>query len=288
MAEFARRCRLRGRLGATMALFAAAGLAASALAQPTPGPAIQEQQRAPDVRKSPASEPAPAPVATCSAVNGPPDLWTAKDYTALIGSLSGFLAFFVGIGAILSNIHSTRSNNNQKTNEAEIEAIEQKLDSFYGPYTQLSNTNKLVADELKSRHRGSEMRILLLMLAPGWRDGLSRGDGTLVDEIIDLGKKLLSLIQENSGMVDAAVQPYLYRAAAHFRMMTRAHEGKLDNEPTRYGAYVYPRQLDGVIHLEIERLRERMSLLRSQPMKQHPPLQPLSIPNTLALGKWPP
>ena len=186
------------------------------------------------------------------------------------------------------NLRSTRSNNNQKTNEAELKSIEEKLDKFYGPYTQLSNTNKLIADELKSRHGDvPDMRLLLLMLDPGWRDKLSRGDKTLVDEIVDIDRKLLAFIQESSGMVDQALQPYLYRAAAHFRMMLRAHEGALDNLPTRYGAYVYPRQLDATMNLEVERLKNRMSLLRLEPTKLQPPLQALAIPAELALPPWP-
>jgi hypothetical protein len=252
------------------------------------------QTNTPSAQPQPAATPAPA--APGQTVCCPPpssDVWTAKDYATIIGSLfagtAGVLAFFVGLGAIWSNLRSTRNNNNQKTNEGELKSIDEKLDGFYGSYLQLSNTNKLIADELKQRHRDvPDMRILLLLLDPRWRDRLTNGDATLVDEIIDIDRSLLALIQENAGMVDAAVQPYLYRAAAHFRMMIRAHEGKLDNGPERYRAYVYPRQLDRVMQLEVDRLKARTRLLRSRPMKLHPPMAPLAIPAELALGEWPP
>jgi hypothetical protein len=243
---------------------------------------------------------APTPVATrdpgaavCCPAPPQSEVWTAKDYATVIASMfagtGGVLAFLVGLGAIWSNLRSTRKNNNQKTNEAELKSIEEKLDGFFGPYLQLSNTNKLIADELKQRHpEAPEMRILLLLLDPDWRGKISRGDTTLIDEIIGIDKSLLALIEDKAGMVDSAVQPYLYRAAAHFRMMLRAHEGLLDNELATYRSYVYPRQLDRIVQLEVDRLKARISLLRSAPMEQHPPMAPLTIPADLALGEWPP
>lgn len=264
----------------------------AAQAQPTvatpPAPAARLPAPATGAQPAPSATGSSAGPPVCCAAPAQSDVWNAKDYATVIGSVAGLLAFFVGLGAIWSNLRSTRNNNNQKTNEGELKSIEEKLDGFYGPYLQLSNTNKLLADELKSRHRNvPDMRILLLLLDPELRGRLSRGDTTIVNEIIDIDTKLLALIQENSGMVDASVQPYLYRAAAHFRMMIRAHESKLDNEPARYSSYVYPRQLDRVIQLEVDRLKARISLLRSRPMTQHPPMEPLAIPAELALDPWP-
>lgn len=262
-------------------------------ASPTPpAPAPAQRSATPPLLAAPgptaSAAPSPSAPVCCSAPKES-DLWTAKDWAAVIGSIAGLLAFFVGLGAIWSNLRSTRNNNNQKTNEAELKSIETKLDEFFGLYLQLSNTNKLIADELKQRHpEAPEMRILLLLLDAGWRGRLSRGDATLIDEIIDIDKSLLALIQEKAGMVDSSVQPYLYRAAAHFRMMIRAHEGKLDDEPATYRSYVYPRQLDRVVQLEVDRLKARISLLRSAPMEQHPPMAPLIIPADLGLGEWPP
>lgn len=241
----------------------------------------------------PPAAPAPTAPGACCAAPPQSDAWTSKDWAtvigALVGALSSFLAFFVGMRAIGSNLRSTESNNNQKTNEAELKAIEEKLDQFFGPYLQLSNTNKLIANELKARHpEAPEMRILLLLIDPDWRGKFSPGDATAIDEIIEIDKSLLALIHDKAGLVDARVQPYLYRAAAHFRMMIRAHESKLDNQPATYRSYVYPRQLDDVIQLEVDRLKARIALLREKPTERHRPMAPLVIPAELALGEWPP
>ena len=257
-----------------------------------PGGAVPATTAPPVVQTTPPPAPPEQAKVVCQcAPSGPAkeEAWTGKDWASIFSGTGGVLAFFVGFAAIYWNYRSNVSTNMQRTNEAELKALEEKLNSFYGPFMQLSNTNKLIADELKSRNDNPEaMRILLLLLDSGWRSKLSPGDATLVDEIVGIDKKLLGLIQKNAGLISAEVQPYLYRAAAHFRMMLRAHEGKLDNEPSRYRAYVYPRQLDGVIDLEIRRLGERMALLRREPMKSHPPAPALSIPAELALPAWPP
>jgi hypothetical protein len=218
--------------------------------------------------------------------------WSAKDYAQVISSgfagLGGLLAFFVGLAAIRSNVRANEATNIQKTNEAELKAVEDKLSGFYGPYLQLSNTNKLLSAELKSRQRAPNiMRLLLLMLDKDWKTKLTPGDVTLVEEIVDIDKQLLALIHDNARLVSAEVQPYLYRAGAHFRMMSRAYEGKLDNDPARYDAYVYPRHLDRVVELEIGRMNARITLLRQDPMSLHPPAAPLSIPAGLQLPPWP-
>lgn len=218
--------------------------------------------------------------------------WSAKDYAQVISSgfagLGGLLAFFVGLAAIRSNVRANEATNIQKTNEAELKAVEDKLSGFYGPYLQLSNTNKLLSVELKSRQRAPNvMRLLLLMLDKDWKTKLTPGDVTLIEEIVEIDKQLLALIHDNARLVSAEVQPYLYRAEAHFRMMYRAYEGKLDNDPARYDAYVYPRHLDRVVELEIGRLNARITLLRQDPMSLHPPAAPLLVPAALELPPWP-
>lgn len=237
--------------------------------------------------------PPPPPVAAVQAA--PPSAgssgdggWTAKDITTILAGLGALCGAGVAAFAIRSNGRSSRATTIQKANENELESLQSKLDDFYGPYLQLSNTNYLIASDLKSRQpAGAEMRILLLLLDPNWRDQFNKGDATLIEEILSIDAKLLDLIQEKSGLVSSVVQPYLWRAASHFRIMKLAAEGKLDNDPQRYEHYVYPKQLDKVIDLEIDRIHGRIDRIRKDPMVLHPPAPDLNIPAHLMLVDWP-
>ncbi|MCK1691015.1 hypothetical protein [Bradyrhizobium sp. 145] len=136
--------------------------------------------------------------------------WNGKDYAALLSGIAGMVGSFVAGIAVWRSGNTSRETNLQKANEAELEALETKLDKFYGPYLQLSNTNRLIATELKSRRPNpDEMRILLILLNPQWKDDFSKGDIAQINEIVSLDEALLKLIQNDSGLTGGAVQPYL-------------------------------------------------------------------------------
>lgn len=214
--------------------------------------------------------------------------WIAKDLAPLLTGLAGLAGAFVAAIAIIFNSRTSRATNVQKANEAELEALQGKLDGFYGPYQQLSNTNQLIATDLKARHSaGAEMRILLLLVDPKWEDQFTPGEATLVKEILSIDEKLLGLIQDKSGLLSEQLQPYLWRAASHFRIMLLAAGHKLDNDRDRYAHYVYPRQLDTIIELEIKRIRDRIALIRAEPLVLHEPAPALTIPEDLVLPDWP-
>ncbi len=247
----------------------------SAGRSPVAAPAIPQE---PKTARSPCCNPTP------QADTG----WSSKDVAALLSGIAGFLGAGVAALAIWSNGRTTRATTIQKANEAELAALDAKLDKFYGPYLQLSSTNRLIATELKSRQPEPEkMRILLILLDPEWRSKLSKGDAALVDEIVSIDEALLKLIQETSGLTSSSVQPYLWRAASHFRMMVLARKSKLDNDPQRYASYVYPRELDEVLDLETDRIHGRMETIRRAPMQLHPPPPELVIPERLKLTPWP-
>jgi hypothetical protein len=69
--------------------------------------------------------------------------------------------------------------------------------------------------------------------------------------------------------------------------MKLAADVKLDNDPDRYAHYVYPRQLDEVVDMEIARIHGRIDLIQGQPMTLHPPAANLLIPDRLKLSDWP-
>ena len=99
--------------------------------------------------------------------------------------------------ATWSNGRTSRETTIQKANEAELESLQSKLDNFYSPYLQLSNTNRLIATDLKGHHPTTgQMRILLLLVDPAWKQNFKPGDIAFVEEILSIDAKLLELIQE--------------------------------------------------------------------------------------------
>jgi hypothetical protein len=173
-----------------------------------------------------------------------------------------------------------------------MKQIEEKLDSFFGPYMQISETNKLLHGELASRQAsppGGHFRLLRLLLTSDWRKTVSKTDETLIDEIIRHDKVLDELIRTKAGLVDDAVRRYLERASLHFRIISLAHEGALRHDASFPDhLYVYPRQLDEVMQRQVARLRERSALLRQNPNLPHSALAPLHLSEPhLQLTEWP-
>lgn len=206
--------------------------------------------------------------------------------------ISSLLAAFVGAGgALIVGLWSQsgiRRSLSQSANAAELKELEAKLNTFYGPYMQRSEANRLLAEEFKSHQPDPvNFRTLILLLDPAWKTHLSNSDQTIVGEIVENDIALSKLIHEHAGIVEPQVLNYLARASVHFRFIELAFKGKLDNTPKRFDAYVYPKQLDEVLRLEIKRLTDRCETLRRQSTDVIGPMSALAIPQNLALAPWP-
>lgn len=255
--------------------------------QPTQPPIVGRATPATATGVAPETSQTPAP--PCNCISSKDDgHWTGKDWATLLTGLGGLLGVCVAALAIWSNGRSSRATTIQKANEKELDSLRSKLDDFYGPYLQLSKTNQLIANDFKSRHSSPEhMRILLLLLDPAWKQNFKSGDQAFIEEILAIDGKLLDLIQDKSGLTSSVIQEYLWRAASHFRIIKLAFDGRLENDPQRFIHHVYPKQLDEIIDLEIQRIRGRIELIRSAPMDLHPLTPELDIPARLRLPAWP-
>ena len=210
-----------------------------------------------------------APVRIASAPV-PSPLWTAA-----LGALSALLGSLVGYW---STQRSSQASIIQKTNELEIESIDRRLSEFVGPFMQLSAENKTLSLEMKRRHGSTNFRTLTALLTPGWRDGLSRGDANLLEVVVQNGVELRRLLMDKgSALVSPQLIPYFSQASSHFRFLELAYKGSLDEDAARYEAYVYPRQLDRIMELELARLEARRELLRSQPHCLHARIADLDL-----------
>ncbi len=171
----------------------------------------------------------------------------------------------------------------QKTNELEIASIDKRVGDFLAPFEQLSAENLKLARELKRTQGEEDFRTLPALLKAGWKEGLGKGDRTLLDAVVENGAALRTLILQHGGAVSPAVRPHLAAASMHFRMLALAYASSLEPDPQRYSSYVYPRELDGALALERRRLEDRRELLRSRPDTSHPAMQDLRLPANLAL-----
>lgn len=239
----------------------------------------------------------PLPVQTMG--SGSP-AWIA----ALITGIASLITSLIALGAALlvvarSNRQSAansretlalaeanaRAATNQKANEVELERIEHWLASFLGPYMQISEENKRIAELLRSRQSNPDFRTLKGLLDPAWLRNASETDLNLISRIVDTGCTLRGLIREKAGPVHSALAPYLARAAAHFTILELANAGALKHDTASFDRDVYPRQLDPVLQLERERLEARRDQLLADLSKQHDAAPPLLIPKKLRLDE---
>lgn len=218
-------------------------------------------------------------------------------FVPIVGPIvSGFIAFsgvWLGLrkadGNTRRTLEAAQRNGDasiwQKANETELREIQAKLDGFYVPFQLLSEANHQLAQDIRSRQPDG-YRMLLKLFDKEWRDNLSDGDKKLVEIVCRNGEELRALIASKSGLVDDNILPYLSRASAHFRVLYLAYSGELGSDSERFKKYVYPIQLDGVLSLEIARLRGRINELRAGPGRPPAPLATLAIPANLQLPDW--
>ncbi len=209
--------------------------------------------------------------------------WLQPLITGVTGLLSALVGGFI---ALFGGHRVSRLGLHQKANEGELAAIQSKLDSFFGPFREVAHENLLFYEELRSRQPEPEtFSLLLKLLEPGWFDKQPTNDQAIVDQIIENGQTLRSLIRKRSGGVAPEIMPYLARAATHFTIIKLARGGSLNNQTTRLDAYIYPQELDSAIDAEVKRLGERQTLLRHNPGDEHKPMPSLTLPK--ALPAWP-
>jgi len=225
--------------------------------------------------------PADATPAIISPTTAPaPASSTSPAWLPLISAISGLIGAFIGGYFATRNAKAAIV---QKTNELEIASIDERLGNFVAPFEQLSAENLKLSRELKRRHGGEAFRTLPALLDPEWKQTLSSGDRALVDALVENGTTLRRMILDHGGAVSPAIRDHMAAASMHFRMLSLAYQGSLDPDPAWYAAYVYPRQLDGVLSLERDRLEARRELLRIKPDVPHSAIGDLTIPDGLKL-----
>lgn len=260
----------------------------AANAQPAPAASGAASSQTPSTSAAAAQTPLIVRVEQAGPIKlepGSPKPWWDPLLPSLLSALTALAGAFIG-GSIAQR--SSAATINQKANEAEVKEIRAKLDGFYGPFGQRLEEGRLLANELRDRQPDKDnFRTLVKLLDPEWLKGVSPADRTIVTEIVQNGQSLITLIRDKAGAVEPAISPYLARAATHFTVLKLAKDGALDNDPKRFDRYVFPKELDDVLKLEVARLTDRANILQSKPTAAHGPMGSLVIPPSLALPAWP-
>lgn len=218
--------------------------------------------------------------------------WGPGDYAAILSAIAAIIAIGVGFFSTRYTLKMAKETADaaiwQKANELELKDIQTRLDSFYGPFRHASHVNMLMNRDLRSRQNDDRFLLIEKLFDQDWRKNLPAGDQALLGEIAANAKELRGLISSHLGMVDEKVLPYLARVSAHYRMIELAYANKLGNDPKPFvQLYVFPRQIDDVLRLEVERLERRRALLAATPSKAPASIEPLQLPPELALKDWP-
>lgn len=150
----------------------------------------------------------------------------------------------------------------QRTRER-AELVRSKLDSFYYPYKQLSDTNRLLHQSLKARQPNPDKFRTLTSLLEGHE--FSKDDQSLICELVKIGAQLEVLLASRSGLVDdSELRSIFATAATHFRILRMASEGALRGDSERFAEKVYPRELDERLDAQIAALVEQLRVLEAE------------------------
>ena len=260
-----------------------------AQATPTPLAPLAAAQQQPSVIRI-------EPVGPLQLAGDKAPAWTY--WVPIVGPIiSGLLAFagaWLGLRIAQRNtLHTVQATQKtseaaiwQKANETELRDIQDKLDKFYGPFSIRLKTDHQLAQDIHSR-QPEGYRMLVSLFDASWLPSLSAGDRKLVELVCEHAGILERLIAENAGSMDKELIEYFSRASAHFRILQLAYKHELGDDHTRFEPYVYPKHIDHVLAIAMNRLNSRVADLRANPSASPGPMPPLVIPKEHELDPWP-
>jgi hypothetical protein len=181
---------------------------------------------------------------------------------------------------IVTSIYRYQEINERKRTER-ISFLNERLNNFYGPLLSNLNVVKALYHIFRS-DKPEGFRTLNYLLDPDQNYATSKGkvkvilsktDITLLEEIIEVERKIEELIITQSGMVndDNLMFEYIPNPKktdiknpgtslmaleiAHFRLLRMAYDGNFRGETNRFKDFVYPREFDEEIKKQINLLQ---------------------------------
>jgi SAM-dependent methyltransferase len=199
----------------------------------------------------------------------------------VVGLCAAILVFVAQLIAIWFQNRQFRKQNDisrdqlelQKTKD-EREDILKRLNSFYGPIRALRFESLILYRRfglsLKADYRQKRERFrTLLFLLKG--EQLGPQDRKILDQIITINDRILSLIEGQSGVVDTPeLQFLLGKLGAHIRVLKLASERKITGPEEVFKDEVFPLAIDGAIESAILRLQDRLKELNISAGQREP------------------
>jgi len=182
--------------------------------------------------------------------------------TAAVSLLTLIASIVIAVKSLNRNAELTRRTLQQKTNDEEAKAIHQKLDEFYGPFSQLRGVSKLLYEIFRTRQPDPQNFNTLLALLGGKQfEGI---DKVLLNEIMRVGDASEKLIEEKVGLVDDPdLQSLIWKLGAHYRVIRLASQGALNLGGAEFHDYKFPKEIDDKIAAQMRKLRARLEELRT-------------------------
>lgn len=155
----------------------------------------------------------------------------------------------------------------QKDNE--IKRISSHLNEFFAPLVVLRSESQTlygyfaVEEKRLCEERGEKRFRTLRYLTQGKK--LPESDQAILSDIIDIGKKKLSLIERKGYIIGkSALSDLLGLYGAHIRALIKANEMKLVGLDEVFETLCFPKELDGAINSEILRLQDQYRMLEKE------------------------
>ncbi|HIF9272867.1 class I SAM-dependent methyltransferase [Photobacterium damselae] len=184
----------------------------------------------------------------------------SSDITVIVGGLS----FLFGIWKYSSEKKNART-------KAEIDKIQERIRTLYGPLKELREESKMLYDifaiELKDSYvksNGEHFRTLTY-LRENKITTLKPYDQEILKQIIDISRKNIEFIEDNGWAIDSsALSTLLGNLCAHFRTMEIAAEDKMLGASDKLKDIVFPLETDGAIDNEIKKAQAQINNLQQK------------------------
>ncbi len=162
-------------------------------------------------------------------------------------------------------------------NLKERDDIRSRVKNFFGPFSAMRSESRILysyfalVEKAEALQEGNYFRTLR-HLCDGKK--LSKQDAAIHDEILQLGRQQLNLIEKEGGSI---TNPHLLGLlgllGAHIRALLLASDGKLDGFSETLKKLVFPLEVDGAIETEIRKLNKRYQELLSPRGQPHKTIQ---------------